>query len=105
MGNKVKEVSAEDIAKAQLGEALGAAKREEQGEILTVLDQLRRSRKSRGGVGKLQVPIHLRDAAAGIGIVVTDRDLDDKVVVTLEETQDNDSDTAQRINESEREEQ
>lgn len=41
-----------------------------QGEQMSVLDALRRSRKSRGGVGApLSIPVHLRD---GSQIVITD---------------------------------
>jgi hypothetical protein len=51
--------------------------RKNQGETLSVLDALRRSRKSRGGVGEpLQVPANLQDAAQGKPtIIVTDADL------------------------------
>lgn len=52
-------------------------KRREQEETLTVLESLRRSRKSRGGVGApLEVPANLKGAAKGMGIVVTDADMD-----------------------------
>jgi hypothetical protein len=53
-----------------------------QGETLTVLEALRRSRKTRGGVGApLQVPAHLQPAAA---IVVTDADLKPSKPITGE---------------------
>lgn len=46
------------------------------GETLSVLDKLRATRKSRGGTGApLQVPGHLKGAAEGVGIVITDADL------------------------------
>lgn len=49
----------------------------EQKETLTVLESLRRSRKSRGGVGApLDVPLNLKGAAKGMGIIVTDADMD-----------------------------
>lgn len=63
--------------KEQLAKFEAEQMRQQHGETLTVLDALRRSRKSRGGVGApLQVPGHLRDAANGNpSIVVTDDDL------------------------------
>jgi hypothetical protein len=45
-------------------------------ETRKTLDELRRTRKTRGGVGApLDVPFHLKDAARGMGIIVTDADL------------------------------
>jgi hypothetical protein len=56
---------------------LVAAKKIEYGEQNKILDALRKTRAQRGGVGApLKVPAHLRDAAAGVGIIVTDADLD-----------------------------
>lgn len=47
--------------------------RRKQGETLSVLDELRRTRKARGGVGApLNVPANLRE---GTEIVITDADL------------------------------
>ena len=47
------------------------------GAALFVLDELRRTRRSRGGVGEpLKIPAHLRDAAEGKpSIIITDEDL------------------------------
>lgn len=46
------------------------------GQKNTVLDALRRTRKQRGGTGApLEVPVHLRGAAEGKGILITDADL------------------------------
>ena len=65
-----------ELHRAQLATALVEVKRAEQSEVLSLLDQLRRTRKDRGGVGApLQVPAHLRDAAEGQGIIITDADL------------------------------
>lgn len=65
------------LERAQITTALAEEKLREFGETNSVLDQLRRTRKSRGGVGApLQVPTHLKDAAQGQGIVITDADLD-----------------------------
>lgn len=51
-------------------------KRREFNETNSALDILRRTRRDRGGVGApLQVPAHLKSAANGVGIVVTDADL------------------------------
>jgi len=51
-------------------------KKKEQGTTLSVLDMLRRTRKSRGGVGApLQIPSDLAGAAAGQGIIITDGEL------------------------------
>lgn len=62
----------------QLSQYLREQKIAEQGETLTVLDALRRSRKSRGGTGEpLRVPPNLADAARGQGIVITDADIND----------------------------
>lgn len=59
--------------KEQLAKFLREEKVKEQGQTLSVLDSLRRSRKSRGGTGApLQVPSHL---SAGSQIIVTDADL------------------------------
>jgi hypothetical protein len=56
----------------RLREFLTFEKVKEQQETLTVLEMLRRTRKSRGGVGApLQVPAHL----AGGPMIVTDADL------------------------------
>lgn len=61
----------------ELGEMLAASKKKEHEETLGVLDALRRTRKARGGPGApLQVPANLRNAANGIGIIITDSDLD-----------------------------
>lgn len=61
----------------ELGQMLAASKALEHKETLGVLDALRRSRKARGGSGApLQVPANLRNAANGVGIVITDADLD-----------------------------
>lgn len=61
----IKEVVSEDL-------------KQRQGETLSTLDALRRSRKSRGGVGApLDVPPHLAGAAAGQGIIITDAMLND----------------------------
>lgn len=53
------------------------AMHQQHGDILSVLDKLRATRKARGGVGApLVVPAHLRDAAEGKpGIIITDVDL------------------------------
>lgn len=57
-------------------EVLVEDKKRQHNETLSALDILRRTRKSRGGVGApLQVPANLRSAANGIGIVITDADL------------------------------
>lgn len=73
-------------------------------DIKKKLDELRRTRKARGGVGApLQVPAHLRDAAAGIGIVVTDADLDPRKTKTREQELDEAADLATDINEVEEE--
>lgn len=63
----------EALEKAQLTTALTEAKRAEFDDTKRVLDQLRATRKARGGVGApLQVPLHLQSSAA---IVITDADL------------------------------
>ena len=57
--------------KQQLQKFLVEEKKKEFDNTLTVLDALRRSRKSRGGVGSpLEVPKHLRAS-----IIVTDADV------------------------------
>lgn len=59
------------------------------GETLSVLDKLRATRKSRGGTGApLQVPGHLKDAAEGIGIVITDADLNTGLTKAIAESED-----------------
>lgn len=66
----------------ELGQMLAASKAQEHKETLGVLDALRRSRKSRGGVGApLQVPANLKNAANGQGIVITDADLDPNAAI------------------------
>lgn len=64
--------------KDALREVVGNELRNRQGETLSVLDQLRRTRISRGGVGApLQVPAHL---SAGSEIIITDAALNDGLV-------------------------
>lgn len=59
--------------KEALQKVQGEELKRKHGETLSVLDALRRSRKSRGGVGApLQVPAHLRD---GTQLVITDEQL------------------------------
>lgn len=77
-------------------------------ETRKTLDELRRTRVARGGVGApLQVPTHLRDAAAGIGIIVTDADLNPDLMrpvnprLMKEQTLDELSDTVRDIEEIE----
>lgn len=56
--------------------ALTEGRRAENDETKSLLDRLRATRKARGGTGApLEVPAHLRDAASGVGIVITDADL------------------------------
>lgn len=63
--------------KEALSKVLVEEKQREQGETLSVLDALRRTRKARGGVGApLQVPAHLKDASKGTGIIITDEDVE-----------------------------
>ena len=93
----------EEILDAQMRMAVAEKKRIEHDEILSKLDELRRTRKARGGVGApLQVPFHLRDAAGGYGIVVTDADLNPDIVKTREEMDDADADLANALNEIEK---
>lgn len=76
----------------------------EHNETRKTLEMLRKTRAARGGVGApLTVPGHLRDAAAGQGVVITDADLSPNSRKTQEEEDDTNSDTAQRIHESEKE--
>lgn len=73
----------EALEKAQMTAALTEAKRAEQGEVLSTLDMLRRTRKARGGTGApLQVPLHLQSSAA---IVITDADLKPTTRAELED--------------------
>lgn len=59
--------------KEAIKEVLGEDLKQKQEETLSILDQLRRTRKTRGGVGApLEIPKHL---SAGSQIVVTDADL------------------------------
>lgn len=82
--------------KEQLAKASTEFLKAQQGETLSVLDMLRKTRKSRGGVGApLVVPPHLRDAAKGEGIVITDADL------TVPETQEEAKDELDRMLEDE----
>jgi len=84
------------------GTALGY----EHNEVRKILDMLRKSRAARGGVGApLKAPAHLRDAAAGIGVVITDADLNPNKPEGKVERYDRLSDTARRINEAEKEQQ
>ena len=100
MARKVDPEEQRQVLDAQMAAAMTEHKREEFNETRSLLDQLRRTRAARGGVGApLQVPLHLRDAAAGMGIVVTDADLDpDAKPRTREEQDDLDSDRAHDIN-------
>lgn len=67
----------EQAPQNELGRMLSEGKRREHQETLGVLDALRRTRKARGGAGApLQVPANLRNASNGVGIVITDSDLD-----------------------------
>lgn len=60
----------------ELTKVLLEEKRRQQGETLSVLDMLRKTRASRGGTGApLEIPGHLKDAASGHGIIITDADL------------------------------
>lgn len=60
----------------QLSKFLVEEKVKEQEGTNKVLDALRRTRKARGGVGEpLQVPAHLKSAAEGTGIIITDADI------------------------------
>jgi len=54
-----------------------AVMHEQHGQILSVLDKLRATRKARGGVGApLIVPVHLQGAADGKpSIIITDEEL------------------------------
>lgn len=62
--------------RAAIAEVLTADKKREHDTVKSQLDILRATRKSRGGVGApLSVPAHLRSAANGHGIVITDADL------------------------------
>lgn len=59
-----------------LGKFLAEELKKEQGTTLSVLDMLRRTRKSRGGVGApLEIPSSLKGASEGQGIIITDADL------------------------------
>lgn len=61
--------------KEAIKKVLVEEKRREQGETLSVLDTLRRTRATRGGVGApLQVPGHLKEGPGNL-IVITDADL------------------------------
>lgn len=65
----------EALEKAQMTMALTEMKRSEQGEVLSVLDQLRRTRAARGGTGApLQVPAHLQPGPSTT-IIITDDDI------------------------------
>lgn len=84
--------------------AEGSALAFEHNETRKTLEMLRKTRAARGGVGApLKVPGHLRDAAAGQGIVITDADLNPNKPKGREQQEDEDSDLARRINESEKE--
>lgn len=62
--------------KEQLTKYLSEQKRADFDKTKSQLDILRSTRKSRGGVGApLEVPGHLRDAAEGRGVIITDADL------------------------------
>ena len=63
--------------KELLAKFLTEEKHKDHGTTLKVLDELRRTRRSRGGVGEpLKIPAHLRDAAEGKpSIIITDEDL------------------------------
>lgn len=73
MGNNHDQAAANREA---IAEVLTADKKRQFDETRSVLDVLRATRQARGGVGApLIVPNHLRSAANGQGIVVTDADL------------------------------
>lgn len=94
----------QELMDAQYRMAITEHKREEFNETRKTLDELRRTRKARADAGApLIVPPHLRDAAAGMGIVVTDADLDPNRRRTREEQDDLDTDRARDINEAEKE--
>lgn len=66
----------EQAPQNELGQMLAESKRIQHQETLGVLDALRRTRKQRGGTGApLQVPANLKNAANGVGIIITDSDL------------------------------
>jgi hypothetical protein len=49
----------------------------ENDQTKSLLDKLRSIRKAAGGVGEpLKVPRHLKAASEGVGIVITDEDLE-----------------------------
>lgn len=76
----------------------GSALLYEHNETRKLLEELRKTRKMRGGVGApLVVPDHLRDAAAGQGIIVTDADLNPNATKSREQQDDDDTDLARRI--------
>lgn len=73
MGDKVKEVQQERamLKEAQFKVALTESKRSEQNEIMRTLDQLRKTRAARGGVGApLQQPVSLSEGRNTI--IITD---------------------------------
>lgn len=74
--NKIIHRDKQALERAQLTTAVTADLVASQNETRSILDQLRRTRKARGGTGKpLEVPGNLKDAAQGQGIIITDADL------------------------------
>lgn len=62
--------------KEQLAKFLMEERQKSMDETKSILDVLRSTRKSRGGVGApLAVPAHLKDVSEGRPIIVTDADL------------------------------
>lgn len=96
-----KPVNEEDQRKVLETSALGY----EHQEINKTLEMLRKTRKARGGAGApLQVPVHLRDAAAGKPILVTDADLSPNTPrKSREQVMDEATQLAREINEAEEE--